>query len=123
MGSKIKFYIFPDDSMKIAWDWLIILSKLFNIYIKFYNYWNKNYFIYRLLLFTALYLPVNIAFNSSMNDVNVVDLFTNILFGIDILLSFITCYYDKNDDLITNRLVTILNKLRRIKKYFLLNRK
>lgn len=59
----------------------------------------------RLLLLTAVYLPINIAFNNSSNDFSILDLITNVLFGIDIILNFVTCYYDKNDDLITNRFV------------------
>lgn len=72
-------------------------------------------------MFTALYLPLNIAFNTSMSDTSAIDLLTNILFGIDILLNFLTCYYDKNDDLITNRIVLTRYIYTFIKQIYLLN--
>jgi hypothetical protein len=66
----------PDDTIKKVWNILMIF----------------------LLFYVATWVPVNICFNQEtseeMTTVDWIDMFVDILFGIDILINFLSSYED-----------------------------
>ncbi len=78
------FVLLPDDKFKERWEIMITM----------------------LLLFTAIVTPYRIAFFTT-DDITwtVVDYFTDVLFGIDIVVNFFSAFESANDELIHNRRV------------------
>ena len=76
LEGKSKFILLPDDNIKKFWNILMIF----------------------LLFYVATWVPYNICFNTStdeeMSAGDWIDLFVDFLFGIDILINFISAYED-----------------------------
>lgn len=86
----ISLIIFPDDPLRNLWDFVLIL----------------------VLSYTCLIMPYRIAFLSNYDDVlewYVVDWTTDSIFYADILVNFVSAYYDAEDDLVVSRKKIVWN--------------
>lgn len=91
------FLLLPDSKFKIFWSYILIFR----------------------LLYTAFITPIRITFIDKI-DLTwfIIDLIIDILFFIDIIITFNTAYYNSYGELITNRKVIALSYL---KTYFILD--
>lgn len=90
-GNKVYFLLYPEDNLKINWE----------------------IFMTVILLFACLLTPYKISFIPDENVAwNRVDLITDILFLIDIIVIFNTAYSDENFIMIEDRKLIAKNYLR-----------
>lgn len=68
---------------------------------KFKNYWNGIIIFF--MIYTATILPYRVCFVETTDTFyEIFDLLMNIIFGLDILISFFSAYYDEDNILVTN---------------------
>ena len=72
-----------------------------------------DFFSFRILLFIAVVTPYRIAFiDIDSLDWVLIDLAVDIIFAIDIILNFLTAYFDDDDNLITSRKIIACSYLK-----------
>jgi hypothetical protein len=74
----VRWIIFPDDVAREFWDMVLTVN----------------------LLYTAVFTPYIVAFNSDDTTLAIFDYCSNGLFFVDIIVNFFTAYFDRHDNLI-----------------------
>lgn len=78
-----------------------------------YIYWSVDILIFSLILYSVVTVPYRISFNDEEDIViEIIDYITDSLFIVDIILSFFTAYYDKEENLVRNRTKIVENYLK-----------
>jgi hypothetical protein len=76
----------------------------------FKTFWNSLIVI--LMIYTATVLSYRICFIDSTTVFwSIFDLAANVIFGIDIIINFLSAYYDSENVLVTNNKYIIINYL------------
>ena len=80
-----KYFIYPDDTFKAVWD--VIIAMYFPILTIYY----------RLVVLTCATTPFYLAFPDSYEEGNLaLDTTISLLFFADVVINFITAYYDED---------------------------
>ena len=94
--SDLKWVIYPDDTLKVFWDILIVM-----------------YCLLRIMFYTITVVPYRIAFPSMDSEFwRVFDLIIDSLFMIDVIINCFTAYYTNEDQIETSNKEIFLNYLK-----------
>lgn len=90
-NSQKRWIIYPDDSLKVSWDFLMLL----------------------LIIYSITFVPYKVAFWESETDFSSgVDLTIDTLFFIDIIVTFFSAYIDSEGQLITKSKTIVVSYLK-----------